>query len=460
MQPTLCSRCKKNVAVVFISKMEGDKTTNEGLCLKCAKELGLPQVDDMMKRMGISDEDLDTLNSEMLQAMSGVENIEDLPGGEDAVFAAECAMLQAHGHRVITYERNNDAGGLVQKLLLPLRAIYSTKTVREVRALIRKEQVDLVHVHNTLLTISPSVFQACFKEHVPVVQTLHNFRIFCPNGILMRDGHVCEECPQHGLGCAVRHSCYRGSRAQSLVCAGIYAFHRLLGTYRKVNLITLTEFDRSKLLEFNRKASRPVFTPERLYCKPNGVAAPNHSPLPWAQRKNQIVFAGRLEELKGLRTAIEAWQLLGPDAPQLIVAGTGPLEAWAKENAPDTVTFTGQLSHGTLTELLAQSRAALCPSLCYESFALIPAEAHAVGTPVLASDLGNVGAAVQEGIDGLHFAPGNAAALADAVCKLQNVGETFDLTAMQQKACQAYNAEQNYRELMTIYREIMRNENS
>jgi len=84
MQPTLCSRCKKNIAVVFISKMEGDKTINEGLCLKCAKELGLPQVDDMMKRMGISDEDLETLNSEMLQAMNGVENIEDLPGGEDA----------------------------------------------------------------------------------------------------------------------------------------------------------------------------------------------------------------------------------------------------------------------------------------------------------------------------------------------------------------------------------------
>ena len=83
MQPTLCSRCKKNVAVVFISKMEGDKTINEGLCLKCAKDLGLPQVDDMMKRMGISDEDLETLNNEMLQAMNGVENIEDLPGGEE-----------------------------------------------------------------------------------------------------------------------------------------------------------------------------------------------------------------------------------------------------------------------------------------------------------------------------------------------------------------------------------------
>ena len=85
MQPTLCSKCKKNVAVVFISRQnEKGEMVNEGLCLKCAKELGLPQVDDMMKRMGISDEDLDTLNNEMLQAMSGVENIEDLPGGEDA----------------------------------------------------------------------------------------------------------------------------------------------------------------------------------------------------------------------------------------------------------------------------------------------------------------------------------------------------------------------------------------
>ncbi len=84
MQPTLCSKCKKNVAVVFISKLDGEKTINEGLCLKCAKDLGLPQVDDMMKRMGISDEDLETLNSEMMQAMNGVENIEDLPGGEES----------------------------------------------------------------------------------------------------------------------------------------------------------------------------------------------------------------------------------------------------------------------------------------------------------------------------------------------------------------------------------------
>ena len=83
MQPTLCSRCKKNIAVVFIAKMEGDQTTNEGLCLKCARDLGLPQVDDMIKRMGISDEDLENINNEMMQAMSGVENLMDLPDGSD-----------------------------------------------------------------------------------------------------------------------------------------------------------------------------------------------------------------------------------------------------------------------------------------------------------------------------------------------------------------------------------------
>ena len=117
MQPTLCSRCKKNVAVVFISKMEGDKTTNEGLCLKCAKELGLPQVDDMMKRMGISDEDLDTLNNEMLQAMSGVENIEDLPGGEDGLaIESKTLTLGAYGGDMDFYAMKGAIEAILQEL--------------------------------------------------------------------------------------------------------------------------------------------------------------------------------------------------------------------------------------------------------------------------------------------------------------------------------------------------------
>ncbi|MCI6176604.1 glycosyltransferase family 4 protein [bacterium] len=377
-----------------------------------------------------------------------------LPGGEDAVFEAERAMLQAHGHEVITYERSNAEGGALQKLLLPFRAVFSFKTLRQVRALIRRHHIDVVHVHNTLLVISPSVFWACFREGVSVVQTLHNFRLFCPNGILLRDGAVCEDCPRHGLGCAVRHRCYRGSRAQSLVCAAVYAVHRWLGTYRRVNLIALTPFNRERLLAFNEQTRRPVLDPDRLFLKPNGIADPGISPRPWRERENQIVFAGRLEELKGLRTAVEAWKLLGPDAPRLIVAGDGPLANWVRENAPATITLAGRVSHGALLDLLAASKAALCPSLCYEGQPLVPIEAHAVGTPVLASNLGNVGGAVEEGVDGLHFAPGDAAALADAVRRLDALGERLDPAALRDRTLAAYGTEESYRRLMAVYREI------
>ncbi|MGN0976289.1 MAG: glycosyltransferase [Gemmiger sp.] len=369
-----------------------------------------------------------------------------LAGGEDTVFEAERELLAAHGHQVTVYERTNAEAdqSLLKKLLLPFTAVYSPKTVREVRALIRREHIELVHVHNTLLVTSPSVFYACFREKVPVVQTLHNFRLFCPNGVLLRGGTICEECTSHGLRCAVRHRCYRGSRAQSLVCAAVYGVHRLLGTYKRVELITPTEFDRQKLLEFNGR--RPVFEPARLHVKPNPVRVEELPPVPV---QNQILFAGRLEELKGIRTVMEAWKLLGEDAPLLLVAGDGPLAAWAKANAGPRVEFLGRVTPQELHRRMAQSRAVVAPSLCYESFALVPAEAHALGVPVLASDLGNVGASVTDGVDGLRFAPGDAAALAAAVRRLDEI--QFDRAAIRDAARADCGAEENYRALLAVY---------
>lgn len=382
-----------------------------------------------------------------------------LPGGEDAVFEAERAMLEQHGHTVTVYERSNgEAAGLLQKLLLPLRAVFSFKAMREVRALIRDNRIELVHVHNTLLVTSPSVLLACRKEGVPVVQTLHNFRLFCPNGVLLRQGKVCEDCPHQSLFCAVRHACYRGSRAESLVCAAVYAFHRLLGTYKKVSLITPTEFDRDKLLEFN--ALRPVFDPARLYVKPNPVSVtlPEGAPLPFAARKNQIVYAGRLEELKGLRTVLEAWRLLAgdPDAPRLLLVGDGPLEGWAREQALPNVEFAGRLPAKELHACMAESLAVVAASLCYESFALVPSEAHLVGTPVIASALGNVGASVTAGLDGLTFAPGDAADLARAVRALPAALAEMDPHAIRRASLEKTGDgnEENYRRLADIYARV------
>ena len=154
-----------------------------------------------------------------------------LPGGEDAVFAAERALLERHGHTVVVYERSNEeAAHGFARLLLPLRAVWNFSAARAVRELIRREQPDAVHIHNTLLLLSPAVVRAAKQGGVPVVQSLHNFRLFCPNGILLRGGQVCEDCPHSGLFCAVRHRCYRGSLAQTAVVALAYALHRRLGT--------------------------------------------------------------------------------------------------------------------------------------------------------------------------------------------------------------------------------------
>ena len=371
-----------------------------------------------------------------------------LPGGEDAVFAAERAMLERHGHEVLVYERSNEeaAHGL-PKAILPLHAVWNRAAARDVKRIIQTKNVDAVHIHNTLLLLSPAVVRAAKRTGVPVVQTLHNFRLFCPNGILLRGGQVCEDCPHHGLACAVRHRCYRGSLAQTLVVVAAYGLHRLLGTWRGVTMVALTEFDRRKLLEFNRL--HPMFDADRLVVKPNPVCVPDGPVTPWEPRKNQMLFAGRLEELKGLRTVLEAWRLLGGDAPTLLVAGDGPLGDWARAQNLPNVRFLGQLSRAELHARMAESRAVVAASLCYESFALVPAEAHALGTPVLASDLGNVGASVQPGVDGLRFTPGDANALAGAVRALGQM--SFDCNAIAARARRTYSEEENYNALMRFY---------
>ena len=367
-----------------------------------------------------------------------------LAGGEDAVFEDERRMLERHGHTVTVLESTNDVSG-ASKALLPLAALYNPAAATQVRRLIRERDIHLVHVHNTLLRLSPAVLRAAKAAGVPVVQTLHNFRLFCPNGVLLRQGRVCEDCPRQGVACAVRHACYRDSQPLSALVAAVYGLHRAAGTFRGVTLLTPTEFDRRKLVEFNRLC--PTFDENRLFVKPNPVTIADPGEVPV---KNQLLYAGRLEELKGLRTVLEAWKLLGDAAPRLVVAGSGPLEGWARDNATPQVEFVGRLTRAGLHHAMAESRAVVAASLCYESFALVPAEAHALGVPVLASDLGNVGDAVTEGFNGLHFAPGDAAALAQAVRRLDAV--RFDRTAIRAEAAIRISPEENYQTLMQIYR--------
>ena len=200
-----------------------------------------------------------------------IHNFYQIPGGEDVVVRNEKRLLEEHGHQVYTYYRSNEElgeKGIFGKLLLPFTAVFSLRTYREVKKIIKENQIDIVHVHNTLTMVSPSVFYAAFHCKVPVVQTLHNFRMLCPAGSFFRDNVICEECVDKGMRCGIKHKCYRGSKAQTLVSAAILQIHRALGTYRRMNFICLTKFNRQKLLE-SLDSKREIVNPNRVYVKPN-----------------------------------------------------------------------------------------------------------------------------------------------------------------------------------------------
>jgi len=220
-----------------------------------------------------------------------VHNFYQISGGEDTVVANEKRLLEEHGHFVIQYTRSNNelkSFSLFDKLLLPFVSIFNPKTYHDVRKIIKENNIDIVHVHNTLSLISPAVYYAALRCKVPVVQTIHNFRLLCPSATFYRDGHICEDCVGHGLRCAVKHKCYRGSRAQTLVCVLSSGIHRLLGVYAKLNYICLTEFSREKLLQLKQ------INPERVFVKPNFAESNDIPIIPYEQReKVRICWAAR-----------------------------------------------------------------------------------------------------------------------------------------------------------------------
>lgn len=377
-----------------------------------------------------------------------IHNYYKIPGGEDIVVANEKRLLETYGHEVVLYTRTNkelDTLSFGKKLLLPFPSIFSLRTYREVKRLIQKEKIEIVHVHNTLNLISPSVYYAAFACGVPVVQTMHNFRLLCPAATFVRNGHICEDCVERGLGCAVRYGCYRGSRVQTLVNAAILKLHRMLGTYRKLFYICLTEFNKEKLLLLNQKG-RNIVREQNIFVKSNFIWPPETKER---QKKDQYVYVGRLDAIKGIRFLLEAWREF-PDK-KLIICGSGPEEAWIKkyiqENQMSQVECLGQIPYEEVLNIIGESKALVMPTLWYEGQGLVLLESYAVGTPVLASDLGNPGNITISGVTGYHFTPGDVSSFKEAIKKLETKTE-WDTKSIYEKY---YAPEANYEKLKQIY---------
>lgn len=332
-----------------------------------------------------------------------VHNYYQIPGGEDTVVRNEKALLEQNGCRVFLYTRHNseiDQFSVWRKLLLSFTSIFSLKTYREIKKIIQQEKIDIVHVHNTLSLISPAVYYAALHENVPVVQTVHNYRLICPGAMLYRNGKVCTDCIEGGLRCALAHQCYRNSQVQTFVSTMVLWLHRKLGVYRKIYYICLTDFNRRKLLESGKK-KRILFDEQKMYVKPNFTDFADEY-KPYSERKRQFVYVGRLDCLKGIRLLLKQWENI-PE--KLIVCGTGPEEEWCRrfclEKHMEQVELRGQLKHEKIMELIGESEALIFPTQWYEGQPMTIIESFAAGTPVIGTAIGNVAEMIEDGKTGI-----------------------------------------------------------
>lgn len=375
-----------------------------------------------------------------------VHNYYQIPGGEDTVVANEKKLLESHGHEVVLYTRHNSelkSLSKVQKLLLPVSTIFNYQTYKEVKKLILAEKINIMHVHNTLNIISPSVYYAAFSCRIPVVQTVHNFRLLCPGATFFRAGKVCEDCLKKGMLCAVKNKCYRGSRIQTAACVLSTWIHRIAGTYKKMNYICLTEFNKAKLQHLKQIKS------EQIFVKPNFVEAEDRY-VPYERRQEQFIYVGRLEEIKGIDVLLEAWKIMGKTAPKLLICGSGPLEPWAKEfvqkNGLSQIEFLGFVPNTEVRKLIGDSKALILPTKVYEGFPMTIAESYACGTPVIGSDLGNTGSLIENGISGYKFTTGSPTELTEAI---KNIKDSF--AGLSEEIIEKYSSESNYQNLRGIY---------
>lgn len=376
-----------------------------------------------------------------------IHNGYKIRGGEDESCAAEQTLLREKGHQVDMYEDHNDRIDQLSASRVALKTVWSDEAYQAVKQVLKQKNYQIIHGQNTFPLISPSVYFAAKDAGVPVVQTLRNYRLLCPNALFFREGKICEDClgksvPYPG----VVHQCYRNSLAASAGVATMLITHRLIQTWtHKVDLyIALTQFARQKFIEGG-------FPPEKIIVKPNFVA---FDPGVGEGSGNYALYVGRLSVEKGLDILLKAWEQLDEKLPLKIV-GNGP---WADRVIEATkqypnIEWLGRLPMSEVYDLMGQAKFLVFPSKWYETFGRVAVEAFAKGTPVVAADVGAIAEVVESGRTGLRYDPNSPDDLVRQVeWLLSNPTELAKMRlAARHEFESKYTAERNYQQLIAIY---------
>ncbi|UCV12119.1 glycosyltransferase family 4 protein [Dechloromonas denitrificans] len=369
-----------------------------------------------------------------------VHNSYQSHGGEDSVVDSEIKLLQSHGHEVVTYFRSNNEILNADKFSVARQTLWSVKTVDDISKLIISVRPDVVHVHNTFPLISPSLYWAIDSLKIPVVQTLHNFRLSCLSALYLRDSAVCEDCVGTLPWRGVLRKCYRNSTAASVVLTGMLALHRKIGTFQNkvTKYIALNDFCRNKFIEGGLPGNK-------ITVKPNFIDEPTLSNC----SRSGFLFVGRLSLEKGISVLAKA--LTSFRLPLIRIAGDGPLRS--ELDGVSGVTLLGLLDSGRVHAEMNAAMALIVPSIWYENFPRTIVEAYACGLPVIASRIGALEELVIDGVTGLLFEPNNPSDLAEKMRWASEHPE--EMARMGLEARQVYlrdlTAEKNYSKLIDIY---------
>ena len=370
------------------------------------------------------------------------------PSGENIVVDSEIAQLTGAGVTVVPFLRSSDEIadlGPVGKLALMGSPVYSRSTQRELSAMLERERPDVLHLHNPYPFLSPAVVRTAQRHGVPVVQTVHNYRQVCVNGLYFRDGHLCHDCRGRMVGLpGVLHGCYRGSKAQSAVMATALAVNR--GTWRRLDrYIALTEAVADHLRGFG-------VSDDRITVKPNGVPDPGEPAPPG----DGFVYVGRLSDEKGVSLLLDAWER-HPDGAlgRLAVAGDGPLRAAVAAAAArrGDIEYFGQVTPAERDDLLRAAAALVTASVCEDVLPTVVIEAMAHGRPVLTTDLGGPPSMVAD--TGVVVAP-TVEALADGLARMRVAAAELSGRA-RQRYLSHFTPEVVLSRQLEIYRELSEN---
>jgi len=375
-----------------------------------------------------------------------------LRGGEDEVVQSEVNMLRHFGHKVVFYVRSNtefESFRLFKKIKTVLMDVFWSKdSYQAVRGIIQRERPDIVHVHNTFFLVSPSIYDACMVENVPVVQTLHNYRLLCPIGTFYRDGKICNDCLTKGLKSSVINKCWKGSRIATLLLASIVKLIRWKRIFfRKVRRsIVLGEFSR-KMFSTNGIPSNFISV------KPNFL---DFDPGTSSVQGTYALFIGALRDYKGIKTLVRAWRNVNDHFP-LKMIGEGPLRGEMEKLMQDA--SIGLLGQKTLAEVIGYIRGALfvvVPSECYETCARVIVESFACGVPVLASDHGAMKELITDHETGVFFTANDAEDLAVKANYLISHTDLVNKMGVNARIefKKRYTMEMNHTQLMDIYKSI------